>query len=235
MPQITCKVIDVFFTLPLKHRRQTSHGIHLRQYLSLLLTAPTGPGFYRHVRKCHRIPHHSLGEKNTSYSELAVRSIYSALILHCADTQCGIFEPNSKTFPLQNRLSHSVCAAVNGPTDPFNNSLVSSAHQNYFLGHRSDFSSKPVSKLCFNAKILFYPFSSWPPPASRFKGSAWEFPTELPHPSLLPCILAQKQSHWSPGVLNKARAWESALPQCKLQSQSPRFWPPHTPWLTVSQ
>lgn len=29
-----------------------------------------------------------------------VSSIYSYLILHCADTQCGIFKPNGKTFPL---------------------------------------------------------------------------------------------------------------------------------------
>ncbi len=29
-----------------------------------------------------------------------VSSVYSYLILHCADTQCGTFKPNGKTFPL---------------------------------------------------------------------------------------------------------------------------------------
>lgn len=77
---------------------------------------------------------------------------------------------------------------------------------------------------------------------SYFKGSTWEFPPELPPPSspapLLLCMPAQKQifviRRQSLGELKKARAWESALPECKLQSQSWRFWPPHTPWPTTA-
>lgn len=49
----------------------------------------------------------------------AVSSIYGYQILHCADTQCEI-EHNGKTSPLENnRLSHSECGAVSGPTDLF--------------------------------------------------------------------------------------------------------------------
>lgn len=96
----------LFFTMPLKHRRQTWHVLHLRQYLSLLLTTPKGPGFYRHEEvSLNTIIH---GRKILA----TVSSIYRYLILHCADTQCGVSKPNGKTFPLQNRLGHSVRSSL---------------------------------------------------------------------------------------------------------------------------
>lgn len=84
------KAVFCFTHHALKHRRQTWH-VHLRQYLSLLFITPEGPGFYTSGSVIEYTIIHR-GKKRLPTVQ--------HLILHCADTQCGIFEPNGKTFPL---------------------------------------------------------------------------------------------------------------------------------------
>lgn len=89
--------------------------------------------------------------------------------------------------------------------------------------------------------LLSFSFLFFPP--FTFQGFRLRIPTRAPpsHPcSPAPLHACTETDFYNspadpPGEPRKARAWESALPECKLQSrsQSRRFWPPHTPWPTT--
>lgn len=171
-------------------------------------------------RKCNWMHHHSQGKRRFP----TVSSINSFLTLRCAD------EPDGGSLPLQNRLSVQWVDLQILSTITWLSDQISPQSSILWAPVRSQ---KPP----FSFSFLQPPP---PQPLYFFERFRLDIPTRTApsHPCSPAPLHACTETDFiihpcqSPREPNKARAWESALPECKRRSQSAsrRLWPTHTLW-----